>query len=472
MSNQEIHPFISVIALAWRTFTQALAGILMFFTFPIWLIIRFRHEIAISICFLVPLLTYSHQDPTSIFVRFPPIIIWSIVIIGVLVTSRYHMMSEIWRYERGLITVYVLVIFTDWLIMIYFSNWEAISHPISRISFFIIMWAVASGIYSERLLKRSLSAFLLGVFILSLLTILQALRITDFPFADQYRPARTFLGLTFPLPRTLGIRMSYGEFGILTSFALSIWLALHNSNIKIFYSRFMRLSLGGIILFAIMIAQARGIYLTIGMVIVLTIGLVRIRFGSNKLKFIKERFILIFGIIVLFFVLVFFSLFNPNLGPLMDLDAPNSEVNIVARGNMNVIAVRLWFESPIVGIGFGKFGNLAYELTGSGTGLHNHFLSRLLHTGLIGFIPYVIFYIFVIHRAYLLIWHSRSDLLRTAGIALFVGMIGTILELMIFEGIFVESSAVIIGLTISASILNRKLEIGEINSSTPLERPA
>lgn len=279
---------------------------------------------------------------------------------------------------------------------------------------------------------------------LSLLTIVHALGIVYLPFAWPLWPPRTFGSFRMPFPRTVGLAMSAGKLGILASIALATVISSSAGRDRIVRPSWARAVLFSAVTTAALISQTRSVYLDV----LLAIGLSAYLLLSRRRP--RPWFAGTVGawsVTVLYaVVLIVSNLVFLDIAPqaIIDVGSAKSVANVVVRSEANTMGWLLFKQAPLLGIGHGRFQDLAFVTTA----LHNHFWDQFVSTGLVGGTPYLLFHMLILVSALRLL--GSSEIVPGAvARALSVSVAVTYLAYQFFPGFFVSSFAVICGLVVS-----------------------
>lgn len=421
----------------------AITGILFFPVFLLLYLFR-KHAIAI-LAISFPLLTVILYSENQAIRFLPPILIVSLVFLLIGVFKRKNYLIEFIYSNKSIIIVYGIILAIELLSLINTGFSGNLAFVAGRVAFFIIILSVyLNAITIEEILK-ALKWFTIGVFILGLLTILHAFDLFYLPIAGRLFPPRTFLGFTMPFPRTIGIDMTLGKFGIMVSLALPVILFSLFSILKVFRQKLSSLILLVAIFFGILILQSRSVYITTMMVSLFTVILALQLRKSSDLKTSQQFLIVFIAIATLAFLVI--AAFSQSIveADLFDVGA-RSYLNAVDRITINRLAYTKFLENPLFGIGHGLFNiSSISELTG----IHNHFLEQFVATGFLGGTFYVLFFVLLFNKAWNILQLQDNNELRNLGGLFFVALVGTVIQYQFFPGFLVETTALIIGLLLS-----------------------
>ncbi|MEZ4864518.1 MAG: O-antigen ligase family protein [Caldilineaceae bacterium] len=413
------------------------------------LVLLFNHTLAVyAFCFpLFSVLLYRHGRQ---LLPVPPLLAIGCLMLCIGL-CRPNLLKKFINANQAEMTLYLIVLVIEALVLINHKGAASFSHLLGRTSFALIILAVAANVRDIRSMRNALYAFALSMGILGVLTVLHGFHIFSLPIAMYYLPARTFLGVKFPVPRTIGINMSYGEFGIMAAFATAILMYSYLSPYKIFASRLLKWAVSLALGAGILVSQGRGVFLGVG-----AAGFLSFVIGSEVVKgFYTSHWqqrsrawmlALAFSVVLVLGIAVFMP--TAAESDLINVNTIRSQDNAASRVRINQAGIATLLENPFLGIGHG-----AYTADDAGAGIHNHFLEQFVATGLLGGLPYLSFYLLMVWNAWQTLTRSDQAELRGFGCIFLIAMIATIMEYQVFPGFLVETVGLLCGLILSAKIL-------------------
>lgn len=395
--------------------------------------------------FTIPLFTVLLFDQGLRLWQIPPLIIVSTIFFFIGIMRVFIAHKKIQYFDKSIILMFLGVLLFEVLVFFYHDNLDGFDSLLGRFGFLFIAISVAINVDDINTIRQSLYAFVIAVSILGVLTILHATGIYSLPIAMDPLARRTFFGFRFPYARTLGIAMSYGKFGIMTSAALSITIISSLGHAIIIPRRSISLILAVPIIMSVLLSQGRAVYITVFVAIIfsllITIFLVRNPLRNLSMKG-RRNWLLIIVLLVILAVAV--SSFQPSLASLgvFDVETYRSTDNAVGRTLINMAALNAISSNPFLGVGHGSIQQAFLY----GSGIHNHFLEQFVATGLIGGIFYLIFYFILLLRCWTILKESDDDTTNTIAGILFISLIAVFLEYQFFPGFLVEAVAWLFGI--------------------------
>ncbi len=245
---------------------------------------------------------------------------------------------------------------------------------IARILFAVGLVAMTHWLCSTTIAKKTVfKAFLLGFLTTSLLTVFCGITGIQILEEDSIKPSR-FFGLY----KSTGIFRSFGEFGIMGGIA---WTYL------IIYARRLTPSFwllaATLVLMALLVAQSRNVYFTWLVVTLLATTLLLFRLPKFLYAFLAV-FIVLLPVVVEFSIPILqeTSFGNKIVGTGTILER-NVDVRFDQYGDALVMASRDP-SSALLGCSRQSWEELMLETHGNVIAPHNHFLSNVVFSGLIG----------------------------------------------------------------------------------------
>ncbi len=436
-------------------FPSALASVIALLTYPVAvLLVRIWRRPAFYFGLLATLSVtlLGSRDTSTLAIPLPPIIPISAVF-GLLALAKGGMkrVFATLRASPAMFWTYALVCLVETFSMVYHARPGGWTFVAGRCAFFIVFLVTVALCEGTSAVNDVLRAITYGAAIIGLLTIVHALRIWDVPVAWGLDPSRTFGPIKMPIPRTLGVAMSHNKFGIMAGVALATVIlsaAVSESTVS---SRWLRVLLFVLILAGCAITQTRAVYLTV--VLVLAVSVCFLVGGRRINRWLGKRNRSWFVALAYAALLVVANVLFPYVVPdaLVDVGTAQSARNVSARIEMGALGWLHFSRAPLLGIGHGAID----ELTFDDTGIHNHLLEQFVSTGLVGGIPYLLFHMLVLVTALRLLEHPPLWT-GTAARVLVVGVVATLFAYQFFPGFFVSTFAVLGGLV--ASLARQRLD--------------
>ena len=438
-----------------RTLYDAAGSVLAVLLFPayalLWLLVTYP---LVVYSFLLPLLSLLIYRYGRLLWAVPPLVALSIplLLFGMI---KHDLLPRIVKRNQLVFAIFAVVMVFEVLALAY-TGLSGSNFFLGRMGFLLVAVAVAVNATNVKTMELSLFAITVGVAVLGVLTILHALDIFSLPVALDKLPARAFLGYRFPVPRTLGIGMSYGKFGIMASVAMVTLIFSTLSPYRIIKSLPLRIVLFLAVVSGILISQGRGVFLTVTTVSLFSVvAALQMRRAAvlGPQAAMSRSWLLLFAVMAILAIAV--GGFLPTVAELdiVDVETVNSLDNAAGRVQINRIAVDLLLQNPLFGIGHGNFVGMA----GMGTGIHNHFVEQYVATGFIGGSFYLLFYLLLLLSAWRAFVRGTSLAVRMVAAIFFAGYMAVLLEYLVFPGFLAEAAAWLTGLILA---LNTLLEDG------------
>lgn len=411
---------------------------------PSLLALLFWQQPLVLFSFFVPLLTQLLYRKGEVQLPVPPLVVFSLLLILIgLIKQGPTIVGRILYTNRTAVLIIILIFLFEFLSFFINRSATRIDFILGRVGFMVIVFGVAITGNNLETVRRAMIAYVIAVFILGVLTILHAFDIYSLPIAMYRLAPRSFFGIRFPVARTLGIAMSYGKFGIITSFAVAILVLSTFARYKVAPWTAVRIGLLIGVMSGVLISQGRGVYLAVLTTVLIgsMIGIVQ-RFSISPNANNKKQYWL-FIIVVVMLIALASAVFIPGLSEaeIVDVQTARGQDNVESRVTLNHMAASLLQENPWFGVGHGAFT----AITDEETGIHNHFLEQFVATGFLGGLAYLAFYAFLLLRAWRLIG-SADMRMSTISAIIFVGIAASIIEYQVFPGFLVEATAYIAGL--------------------------
>ena len=407
------------------------------------------HYPTVVIAFLTPLTTILLDRPLPLIGNlYPFLIVAGVVTFAVILWPSFPVdLKQFVQVNKLPLFLFIFVLIGE-AVSAYINNLSIFSEFfLGRLAMIMLMTVVGVAAMRRRDYRKEFLAFAVGMGILGLLTILHVYGIFSLPFAMRILPPRTFLGIQFPVSRTLGIAMSFGKFGIMASFALAALLLPVPEKAKTTALRFIKPILLFLIISGILIAQGRGIFVTVLASLLVSL-LLAVAFRENESRAerpsVKQNRALILIMIMVATSAVYSTLFSNSLvdANVFDVQSNIGQLNIITRVQSNQAGLQLLFENPIWGIGHGQYTTLS----NAQISLHNHFLEQFVATGFLTGTAYLLFFFILMIRTWQIIVLPADPMQRNTASILFVGLFATIMEYFVFPGFFTEAFIIIGGL--------------------------
>lgn len=258
-------------------------------------------------------------------------------------------------------------------------------------------------------------------------------------FGVSVIPGRSY-GIQIPLDKTTGVPRSFGEFGNILAFGWAIFLTMGDR-----YGKRLRMIALGLLVLGVLVAQSRSTYLSI----------VAIVAAMMALRVFTAR--------VWVYAVVISAIICPVLlDTIMDLLGAREAVsgegvlqqNVLNRYLMMALSIdKLVFhfnEYLVFGLPISEWFAEAKALTGHEEVLHNYYLSSLLFLGIIGGLS--LLWISQIRPFILMGRYRNADLTRGPLGAVFLGSVGSAVNLHFYEGFFSLILAVHCALLVAYSV--------------------
>lgn len=408
------------------------------------LFLRYPLEFLASFMPLLTLLLYRKGD---VIIQIPPLLILAILAGGVGFLRARHSLSAILRTQWWPMGLLVLVLAMELLVFLYHRGMTETEALFGRAGFSAMILAVLLSSRGIESVYRSLVGFTIAAFVLGTLTVLHGFAVFSLPVAMYRLEPRSFFGVQFPIPRTLGVSMSYGKFGIIMSLGMAVVVFSLFLPGRLISNRFLLLVLGFGMLAGVLVSQGRGVFLAVGTAILLSAVMaysLRQSQHPEQERFTARKRLFMITLMGLFAVTV--ATFMPFVAEIevLDVETRRSVDNITSRIELNRLALSLFLRHPLLGIGHGTFT----LYSGVRQGVHNHFLEQFLATGAFGGLAYLGLYVTLLWRTWCVFSRQGHVRLQIAGGVLFVGLVASLLEYQVFPGFFVESVALIVGLSL------------------------
>jgi O-antigen ligase len=186
--------------------------------------------------------------------------------------------------------------------------------------------------------------------------------------------------------------------------------------------------------------------------------------ASIKL-FLKPRILRLIAVFILLVVAFLFSLYNfPQIYPSKVQSALSHVVSISDFSSLNrldtdAVAQKLFQNSPIKGIGIGQFGP-AYAnypvkepISGWQT-VNNEPLELLAENGILGFLPILLFYLYLLFRQIKALINAKTQFLRNLNFGFLLALIGIAVSWQFFSTLYVFYIFAFFALALGLSYIN------------------
>lgn len=259
----------------------------------------------------------------------------------------------------------------------------------------------------------------------------------NLPFGGELHPTRTLAGHTFIFPRTIGVPLDYGSYGILLSIGLAIVIGVLISPRQWFSSSPKRVRAANLILligllFGVYVGQSRSTLVATILTVSVVIGgelfhrynlLNRITVVTIALLTIPSSLIIGRKIAV--------TLYQVNTGA------------VTARFSQYIAATEFLTSNPFFGVGWGYFTQ-----TVTPVGVHNFWLLMGLGIGFPGMIAWIGIFGLILMGGYRL--YSSDNTFQTGmGGVILGGLTGVTIELLLYPGL-ADYVGVFVGLALGA----------------------
>ncbi len=214
------------------------------------------------------------------------------------------------------------------------------------------------------------------------------------------------------LYRISGLLADPNHFGIVINISIGIAIALLWHNRSIFNRLLFQVIL--ICLFVTMVytfSRSSGIVLLISTMFMLF-------FGKLSLKGTIKTFVLIAVFLLTILTLLYIQ---PDSLPDVIKYQLNSglDSSVVERMELYVAGLDIWYGNFFLGVGFNNFSSAYYALTGvAGYNAHNAWITYLVEMGIIGFVFYLVIYLYILRSAYATMY-SKNGFFSKLGVVYF-----------------------------------------------------
>ena len=394
-----------------------------------------------------------------------------ILILGLGLLISFLKRRAIFPHMRRLIpslALISLIFLTDLLSLLIHYRFESIRLLLTNIGFFLSFLITVYVVNNIHILKRTFLVLFVGLFILSILTILYSTG--HFTFGKNPILLR---GSKIPFYANLPVPMAQGLYGMLmlTVIPLSL-LCIFKGKSLLLRSRVLMVIITLLLLVAIFVPQSRGNWFAIGASILILIIM------QTKLYRWKIAFALTIPLIIVsvlsenyfrYFVTEYIVHVKGRTGILTVYDRL-SQYNFAAdilTGN---------YQTLFFGIGYGAFEKLYLplalypKLTST---LHNVFLNRFVSTGLVGFLPFAILSAWNVVLLYRVSSRSTDDDIQLFSTALLATFIGMLVQAQVFGGTTIKIFWIVMALANSLYIIGETKDASSTLSidSNPVIQP-
>jgi hypothetical protein len=394
--------------------------------------------------FLVPLSVTVFEKSEGLVTTVPPIVpITAGFLLLAVFGGGIGLAKRTWRASPTELSLYALVCVIESLLVLHHRNADGWEFVAGRVTFLMVVLATIANGRDSGAVGNALWGITGGVAVISLLTIMQVLRVILFTSSWQGPESRLFGFLQMPVVRTLGIPMTYNRFGVMAAAALATVMVPGVGRGSITQRSAVRAALFFVSGAAVLVSQTRGVYLTMlwafGLCLLLALGRQR-RFGWLSSPGGAWLAAAAFAM-----VLVLGNLLFTSVAPswVIDLGYEQSVLNVSRRVELNALGWAAFRDEPLLGIGHGTLPSLRPGITN----IHNHFWEHIVSTGLAGGIPYVLFHLLILVGALRLLGSDRSGE-RAVAIVLVVSISATYVAYQFFMGFFTAEFAMVSGLVL------------------------
>jgi len=398
--------------------------------------------------FLIALSVFRLMLHGRLLTVIPPIVPISLgFLLVALLNGGVVRITTAWRANAGIFWAYLITLGAEVFLMLYHANWSNWSWVAGRGTFFVVFLAAVAIGKDVKAAASTLRGLTFGAAVLGLVSIVQASRMVDLPFAAGIYPARQFGPIQMPFPSTLGIDTTPDKLGIRFGLALVTLVASSWGRERIIRSSGWRVVLAVVITLGALITQQRGVYLEVCLAVALSLCFLLLKDRSVARSASTQGF---WFVALLFAVsLVVANVVFVRAPPkwIVDVGSARSVENVSIRIDALATGWQLFKQAPLLGIGRGRFMDVFYLKTT----IHNHFWDHLVATGLLGGIPYLLFHLLILVSALRLFARSRG-ITRAVASVLSASVLITYLAYQLAPLFFVAVFAVTCGLIVA---LNR-----------------
>ncbi len=400
--------------------------------------VNIRHRFFVFMLGMMPLLTISAAIPASgsvfsVFADDPPL---GFVVLPWFALSLHRRRTEVGQQGRTMPRELSFLLFL-WLgvaLLSLIRDPASLRFVAARFLFVGLVAMAYSTLQEEKERAYFQRLYLVALFVISLLTFLHAYGVITIPLGDQIRGRQLF---SFLPNRTLGIRMSYGELGIMLSLGFAfIFSRLFGKEMR---GNNWRYWLAFLMLFLLLlVSQSRASFLGFAM---MCFAFGTLAIAARVLGKVGKLFIIMVGVSTLIATFVF------------DLTSFLARIyyadTYTAGGRLLEyrFALRLLDEHPWFGVGYGAFNSLYVGRRGA-EALHNSFLHEFVSVGWLGGSVYVLIFAWAIFSLMKVIANpALESSTRLSAVSLISALASTITILNFFPGFYVEALAVMLALT-------------------------
>jgi hypothetical protein len=274
-------------------------------------------------------------------------------------------------------------------------------------------------------------AAFLSAFTVSILTIIHATTYpVGIPIGGSYELSRVIFGFEIPVKRTLGLRLTYGAFGMFVMISTPYYaiVGIVSKSKRILF-------MIGVISFAILISQSRSTWVAVilAFAVVFTIVLLR----SNIDKNVKMFLILAPPVVI--------TLLIPKLIT-MQPETVNQRVNQVLAG------IKVIQNNMLTGVGYGNLDNYFYQYYELNHDLHNAFIRLGARGGVFSLIIVLVVWNIGVYNILKCIKNKQFLLLN-------IGLLGSFVVIVVesnFQPAFTKAPWIIIAIVITSISLEHK----------------
>ncbi len=363
--------------------------------------------------------------------------------------------------------LFAWIVLADLVNLARIQTWEEFRHVGGRTLLLVSILATYYVVRDRQQYKRVIGFLITGVLALALFTIFCAIFHVNPLGAHTSRLPRTFWDVTMPFPRTIGVPMSYGTYGLILNSAIPIFLVSAWRK-DFLLPRFWALAGLLILLFALFITQSRNSWIaTLLVFFFLTSVLVL----ASRDFHLKTASITAFFLITVIAIGWFSDVLQTNVkGFTSGLNAHS----FYGRLEMDRWAVDLFLSDWFLGVGHEAarkpVQEIGQEPDQAGV-IHNTYLDQLATTGIFGFIPFLAVILLTFLTLLRIAWQGLHYW-RPYAVCLAGSFLANMSLFLGYKGFFSETLAIEYGLMLSLVELSRMDEKdgafdGERSSSVP-----
>lgn len=363
----------------------------------------------------------------------------------ILIAAALALGAFLFRTSSKRVHVYQLSIVSALLIILVWSIIVATSapNPVSDIIrskvFALRLLVVGAFVLLVNSYERVSGVLVLITLLVAAIGILSVLHLAvGLPFGKPIGQVRSFGPISLGISRTLGVEMGYGSYGTLANIGLAFaMIASWRPSILPAFAP-SRVRFGGklcltAIVIGVIIAQSRSTYLSVTTSVITLAGFVTVLYGSRRVRLVA----LFSGCLTALVGTVF-------VGPeLYQGVITANKASVTNRARQYIGSIQAILQSPITGCGW----NCVYALTDRDVAVHNAWLVTGLTAGIPGLLLWTVPFMTYLVAGVRGMTTERPPVSLLA-IALVVGTVGVVLELLLYPGIS-DTVAVFLGTGVS-----------------------